>query len=342
MDLQRPTPFLAAQGFGDLLDNTFRMMGRTWRTSLLLTLALVLPLSALLGWFSAHGLVGFLPRFAAPETAASELLPPYLLFLAGLLGCVLLLSLACLLAQVAVGAHVAAEVEGRRPPRPLALTALAGRRWFVPTLLQGLVQAALLAGVWTLGLLLISLPPLLLLAAGPRFLLPAILGGLGGLLLTAAAALWLSVLLRFAPQAVVFDGEGVFGSLKRSARVVRGSWWRLLGICLVVSLILSFAAGLLALPVGGAALLPLLSRLVEMMISGSFDFSALGDVFAGHSGGIAVWIAGSTFIQFAMEVFFTPVFFGLFYVDLRVRGGALAAARRLRAQRRARARWGVR
>ena len=206
MEIHRRTPFLAPQSFGDLLDNTFRMMGRTWRTSLPLVLALLLPLSALTGWVTARGLAGMLPYLVRPEGSAAGLFPAYLRFLAGLTGSLLLLSLAALFVQVAVGTRVAAEVGGQRSPRPGAVVALAGRRWFVPTLLQGLVQAALLTGLWT-AVLLIVLPLAALALAGGRLVLPALLGSLGGLSLGAAAVVWLSVLLRFAPQAVVFDGE---------------------------------------------------------------------------------------------------------------------------------------
>ena len=93
---------------------------------------------------------------------------------------------------------------------------------------------------------------------------------------------------------------------------------------------------------GGAALLPLTSRLIELLLSESFDLPAAGEAFGRHAGGVAVWVAGSTFVQAALEAFFLPAFFGLFYVDLRVRRGALAAERRLRAARRARARRGGR
>jgi hypothetical protein len=150
----------------------------------------------------------------------------------------------------------------------------------------------------------------------------------GALLLAAAAAVWLSLLLRFAPQAVVFDGEPVFGSLQRSARLVRGNWWRLFGVSLAVGILFSFAVGLISLPFTGAALLPLLSRLVSSLLSESPKPFPPAELLSGSAVWIAVAVAGSTFVQAALVAFFMPAFFGQFYIDLKVRRGELAMPQR--------------
>lgn len=170
-------------------------------------------------------------------------------------------------------------------------------------------------------------------ASGREFLAVGIAGAAGAVLLGLAVAVWLSVLLHFAPQAVVFDGQGVFGSLQASARLVRGSWWRLLGISLVVSIVLSFALGLATLPFTGVAFLPLVSRLVGHTMEGSFEVSDMVEVFRASVVSIGIGIAGSTFIQAALGAFFLPAFYGLFYVDLKVRKGELPASRPARAAR---------
>lgn len=58
--------------------------------------------------------------------------------------------------------------------------------------------------------------------------------------------IWLAVALYFTAQAAVVDGARGIGALRRSFELVRGSWWRTLGILLVLSLI-AFA---LAIPLG--------------------------------------------------------------------------------------------
>jgi hypothetical protein len=249
----------------------------------------------------------------------------YLRLMLSMLGASLLLWAAGVFVYAAVGAHVAA-VAGGRSLEPWQAAGLAGRRFFVPSLLQALVQQALASGA--LMLLFFAAVPLGALAAsGKAFLAVGIIGAAGAVLLGVAVAVWLSVLLHFAPQAVVFDGEGVFGSLQASARVVRGSWWRLLGISLVVNLVLSFALGLATLPLTGVAFLPLVSRMVSLTLEGSFEMSDLVEVFRASVVSIGIGMAGSSFLQAAMGAFFLPVFYGLFYVDLKVRKGELPESR---------------
>jgi hypothetical protein len=52
-----------------------------------------------------------------------------------------------------------------------------------------------------------------------------------------AAALYLSVLWVFAPAAYVLEPVGVTAALGRSRQLVRGSWWRTLGILLLTGLL---------------------------------------------------------------------------------------------------------
>ena len=326
MEIKRRTPFLARQNLSELLDNAFKMMGRTWRTSLLLSVMLLLPLSALLGWVVARLFSGLAKwsGFAGQPTEILGFL--YLYFALGFGAAVLLLELASLFVYVAVSTHVAA-VAGGRTMEFGQIVRLAGTRHYGRCLLQSLVQTAMIAGI-VAAALLIFLPPLVLSQIQKASVAGMAAAVAGALLLAAAAAVWLSLLLRFAPQAVVFDGEPVFGSLQRSARLVRGNWWRLFGISILVSIIFSFAVGLISLPFTGAALLPFLSRLVSSFLSESTGPFPPAELLSGSTVWIAVAVAGSTFIQAALQAFFLPAFFGQFYIDLKVRRGELAMPQR--------------
>jgi len=326
MEITRKTEFLARQGLSDLLDNSFKMMGRTWRTSLLLSLVFFLPLCALTGWGAARflgGLAALIGEAAEPDLAS---VLGYLRLLLLMLGASLLLWLAGVFVHAAVGAHVAA-VAGGRSLEPWEAAGLAGRRFFVPSLLQALVQQALFTGALVV---LFSTAGALgaLAASGRAYLAAGIVGAAGAALLGAAVTVWLSVLLRFAPQAVVFDGEGVFGCLQASAHLVRGSWWRLAGISLVVSIVFSFATGLISLPFTGAALLPMVSRAARLAMGDSFELADIAELLRSGAVGVGIGVAGSAFIQAALGAFFLPAFFGLFYVDLKVRRGELPGTRR--------------
>jgi len=330
MEIKRRTPFLARQNLSELLDNAFKMMGHTWRTSLLLSLMLLLPLSALMGWAVARLLAGLAagPQFAGGGAQALGLL--FLRFALGFSAFLLLLQFAGLFVYVAASTHVAAAAGGRTLEFG-EIVRIAGSRHYGRCLLQYLVQIAMSAGIMAAALLFVT-PALAFSLVRQAHIAGAVAGTIGAVFLGAVAVIWLAVLLRFAPQAVVFDGEPVFGSLQHSARLVRGSWWRLFGISILVGIIFSFAAGLISLPFTGAALLPLLSRLIGSILGGSSEPFQLPGLLRGSAAWIAAAVAGGAFIQSALQAFFLPGFFGQFYIDLKVRRGELAVPQR-RAER---------
>lgn len=119
------------------------------------------------------------------------------------------------------------------------------------TLLVGLiVTAAVTVGV---------LPGILLSATGS---LPAgiglfFLGGLAG----TVVAVWLWVRYCLSAPALMLERQGVIAAMRRSARLVRGSWWRIFGIQLLtfvlvmmVGMIIQLPASLLAPVLGGNGL----------------------------------------------------------------------------------------
>jgi len=129
----------------------------------------------------------------------------------------------------------------------------------------------------------------------------AVLGAIAVIVLT----IWFAVMFRMAAQVVVLEREGPARALGRSWRLVRGSFWRVLGITLLAGLIVVVTSGVLQIPFGllaalaggGNSLLPATSGNVAGIL-----ISAVGGVVAGAvarpiSAGVAV----------------------LLYVDLRMR-----------------------
>ncbi|MFE7777566.1 hypothetical protein ACFU5O_27450 [Streptomyces sp. NPDC057445] len=147
----------------------------------------------------------------------------------------------------------------------------------------------------------------------------ALLGFLGALA-TIPLAIWLWVRFTFAPAVAVFENQGPVQALRRSSELVRGDWWRVLGISLLGQAM-------------AAAVNMLLQQLVNVagMFQGTFATSGAGqedDVTEA-----LVSIAG--FMIFAMVVsligqiivsIVPPLVNGLLYVDERLRKENLAPA----------------
>ena len=190
---------------------------------------------------------------------------------------------------------VAAAVLGRRldagatwqllRPRLLPLIGL--------TLLLMLLGAAAIAALGGLvALLVISLdrwaivPAILLTFAGIAFLVFAY------------------VRLAVSSPALVIEGSGPLASMRRSWRLVRGSWWRVLGILLLSAIITNLLTTVISLPITGVAL-------VLSGLEGDFTVATV------IATGLATLVAGIVTMPFSAAVT------GLLYTDLRMRREAL-------------------
>jgi hypothetical protein len=179
-------------------------------------------------------------------------------------------------------------------------------------LLPRLLGLSLLVLLMVTGAFALSITPGLLLATtgspgGGSAL--ALLGGLLGLV----AAVWLWVRYCLSAPALMLERQGAITSLRRSAKLVRGSWWRIFGIQLlalilvvVIELIVSIPTALLAALVGGEG--------IEGMLSG--EVTAITWPYL-----IVVGIG--TGIVSAVTLPFSAGVTALLYMDRRIRREAL-------------------
>jgi hypothetical protein len=182
--------------------------------------------------------------------------------------------------------------------------------------LLAIVGSVLLEGLIVLGVTLAGiLPGLILVLAHMTGLGVAlmVLGFIAALVFT----IIFTVRVSLATPAVVLESQGPWTSLVRSWRLVKGSWWRVLGITLLTSLVVGFAAFVLALP---------------------FDIvSAVAGSGSTNHGGLAFSIGGTTVVGILVSAVGTiiagavtrPVLAGtrvLLYTDLRMRREGLDIA----------------
>ncbi len=145
------------------------------------------------------------------------------------------------------------------------------------------------------------------------------LTGLLVLLLSAATmplALWIWVRFSLAPTVAVVESAGALTALRRSAQLVRGSWWRVFGYTLVMALI-----------VGGV------SFAVQMAISVVTQASVFAVPLAQHATPGTVFASVATLaitgglLQLLTQLVLGPLLpltSGLLYVDQRIRKENLA------------------
>lgn len=73
------------------------------------------------------------------------------------------------------------------------------------------------------------------------------LGVLGGAA-AAVLAVWLMVRFSLASPALMLEKQGITKSMSRSAKLVRGSWWRVFGIQLLATVIANIVASIVVIP----------------------------------------------------------------------------------------------
>ncbi|MET7619911.1 glycerophosphoryl diester phosphodiesterase membrane domain-containing protein [Streptomyces sp. NPDC005408] len=174
--------------------------------------------------------------------------------------------------------------------------------------LPQLLGLTLLLPLMGAAIMTVAILPGLLLGGGGGIAL-AVLGGLAAF----AAIIWLMIRFALASPALMLERQGVVASLRRSAKLVQGAWWRTFGIVLLTLLLTLLVSMIIAIPFS--------------VIAFAVDGTGFSDLFAGNNPdfgwpfliitGIGSVIASS--ITYPISAGVTV----LLYVDQRIRREAL-------------------
>ncbi|MEY9488238.1 hypothetical protein RKD26_004032 [Streptomyces calvus] len=228
-------------GVGEILDGAVSTMRTYWRTVLgiSLTVAVFTEIVVVL----LQGLVLDNTSTAAlddPSATLGELtdamgdalLNSSVVFLVTLVGTVAATALLTTVTSRAVLGRPVTIGEAWRDARPQVVK------------LFGLICLLLLitAGIVTVG----ALPGFLVtLAAGGEV-------GIGltvlGLIGAGVLALWLMIRFSLASPTLMLEKQGILKAMSRSAKLVRGSWWRVFGIQLLATIIANVVASIIIIP----------------------------------------------------------------------------------------------
>src|ERR1022692_1083236 len=143
-------------------------------------------------------------------------------------------------------------------------------------LAMALVQLVIFVGIWAvLAALVVGL------VAAHLSVAAALVGAFGGIA-ALVVTIWLYVMLSLVMPAVVLERLRPFGALRRSWRLVRGSFWRLFGILLLTEIIVLVASAGLAAPFSVARLVIYgTTSLTGAASVGSLSISAIGGIISG-------------------------------------------------------------
>ncbi|WP_149553040.1 glycerophosphoryl diester phosphodiesterase membrane domain-containing protein [Streptomyces marokkonensis] len=293
-------------GVGEILDGAVSTMRTYWRTVLgiALTVAVLTEIVVVL----LQGLVlddSSTEALNDPSATLSELTDAMgdalfnsgVVFLVTLVGTVAATALLTTVTSRAVLGRPVTTGDAWRDARPQIVK------------LFGLICLLLLiaAGIITVGAL-------------PGFLVTVAAGGEVGIALTVLGlicagvlALWLMIRFSLASPTLMLEKQGIVKAMSRSAKLVRGSWWRVFGIQLLATIIANVVASIIVIPFTFLA-----SALSGDGVTGFLD-SAGGDI-----GWTFLIVSGIGSVIGSMITF--PITAGvtvLLYIDQRIRREAL-------------------
>ncbi|GAB3182056.1 hypothetical protein [Streptomyces incanus] len=293
-------------GVGEILDGAVSTMRTHWRTVLgiALTVAVLTEIVVVLvqGFFldspSSATLSDQSATFDELTAAMGDsLINSGIVYLVGLIGTVAATALLTTVTSRAVLGTSVTVAEAWRDARPQVL-----RLFGLICLLILIAVAVVVAG------------------ALPGIVMAVTVGGAGAVVLTVlgilgagVVALWLMIRYSLASATLMLEKQGVLKAMSRSAKLVRGSWWRIFGIQLLAGIIAGFVASLVVIPF----------TLIAMAVTGDgitgFLNSAGSDI-----GWTFLIITGIGAVVGAMITY--PIQAGvtvLLYIDQRIRREAL-------------------
>lgn len=288
-------------GVGEILDGAVSTARAHWRTVLSITLGIAI-LVELFSILAMRTWLGDSSGFAAlennPQPTESEVRDA----MGDLFGFSSVVGIFTLLATVLATALLTIVVARAVLGRSVTL----GEAWQdARHRLLRLLGLVLLVVLITVGALVVPM----LLAATTGSLALTVLAFFGGLVL----AVWLGVRLSLATPALMLEREGIRDAMRRSWKLVGGSWWRVFGIQLLVAVLLLVVAGVIEFP----------ASIIAGLVSGE----GAGNVFDGSVTELSwTYLAVSGIGSVLASTVTLPISAGttaLLYIDQRIRREAL-------------------
>ncbi|KOG50201.1 DUF7544 domain-containing protein [Streptomyces decoyicus] len=293
---------------GEILDGAVATMRAHWRTvlgiSLIVAVVAQTAITVVTGiWFRGAGRDPSLANDNVPplrETLhqmGNSLAVSGITSAIGLLATIVVTGLLTMVVSRAVLGRSVTAGEAWRDARP-QLPRLLGLLVLLPLLITAIVAVGMAPG-------------LILTATGTLEvgLLLTLLGGLAA----SVVSIWLGVRYSLASPALMLEKQGVIAAMRRSAKLVRGTWWRVLGVQLLAFLLTGIVEFIIQIP----------ATVIAFLIGGEnlMDWANGTGNTAGWSFLIVLGIGAviSSTITFPISAGVTA----LLYVDQRIRREAL-------------------
>jgi hypothetical protein len=313
-------PFIKQYTLSDLFDGTFKMLKHTWKNSLIVSVPVFLIVS--LAFALAMGpYFNTLSRLYSgeflnnlPENLISLIPLMVSIFVIGIIGGMLTLFARAVIVLTTFRAANNETTDIK------ALLLIVAREKFGKLILQtllviaiffgGYIAVALALGI-TIGIFSLVSKVMALIIAGI------------GVIAVICVIFWISISFGFIQEDIIFGETRVVQSIKNSFKLVNMRWWRVFGYRIVFSLALSFAVSVFTSPIMFSFMLPYYTEMIEQLINNpsGFQMNRMYEIMATMYSKAIIPIFISYFLSSVAAFLISPVFTGLFYIDVKVRSG---------------------
>ncbi|MFE6105052.1 hypothetical protein ACFVQ4_34615 [Streptomyces laurentii] len=243
---------------GDILDGAVTTLRRYWRTVLTVSVAVaaIMQVAQILCQRYLIPDQQPLDPAASPAEALDQTLEAARTSAIGMAPASLIAAVATLLSAALLTVVISRAVLGK--PIDLATAWREARPRLLPLLGLSLLVPLICAVVMFVGIL----PGLLLGSDGLTLL---------GMLVALGVVVWLWIRFALASPALMLERQGVIASMKRSAKLVQGAWWRVFGITVLINLLMALVAMILAIPFTALAMAFSVEGLADLANTGAFE-----------------------------------------------------------------------
>ncbi|MFJ9410744.1 hypothetical protein [Streptomyces sp. NPDC101393] len=230
-------------GVGEILDGAVSTMRAHWRTVLGISLIVAVVSQAAITvvtglWFQGSDRAPSLEANPGPALVefmrdiGNSLLGSAITSLIGLLATLVATGLLTMIVSRAVLGRSVTTADAWRDARG-QLPRLLGLLVLLPLLITAVIAVCLAPGILASVLGTLDLGLIL-----------SLFGGLAAIVLS----IWLMVRFSLSSPALMLEKQGVIASMRRSAKLVRGSWWRVLGVQLLAYLLIAIVEFIVQIP----------------------------------------------------------------------------------------------
>ncbi len=298
---------------GEIFDRLFKLIGKTWLRSLIIcSIVMIVPLVVytigMNSYFSSiAGLVHLKDLGPAPDMhEIFRLVGGMVLFVSGLV----IFLLGELIASLGVTIIGCGEMNDQNLTWQEALN-----RTFSIRLLR-LIGQKILEILAFVGLFFVS--AILLIIASIAHSGSLIFFGVITILAAIGILIFLYIKWKFTILLIGWEDSEIIQSFKRSWILVKGNWWRVFGILILLSIILGFAVSLISTPISFLAIWDIIREQFKMIsshASSELNPDRIFVMFKSFGWRVGI-ISGLTSI---LELLISPLFVTVLYYDLLAR-----------------------